>query len=275
MSNHVQNQFAPEARGMAPGRGRLFGRRILVVGGGQISNAFSEDICGNGRAMSILFGREGASVAVADINENSAMETVKKMHQEGSKAFAISGDASVERDMKQMILTASERLGGLDGIVLNVGIAQGRFLENTSVEDWDNVFAVNVRSHFLGCKYGIPAMETGGAIVLISSIAAKTSRTEIPSYSAAKAALSGLCVHAAKEGAIKQIRCNIVVPGLIDTPRGRRAAQLRPSRNQTSIPLGRQGTGWDVAYAASFLLSNEASYITGQTLIVDGGLMIR
>lgn len=270
-----QNLLVSEARGDVPGRGRLTGRRILVVGGGQVSSNFDNELYGNGRAMSVLFGREGASVVVADLNEKSAVETVNKLHQEGAKAYAIAGDASSESDMKRIIHEAGESLGGLDGLVLNVGVSQGHFFENTSVEQWDRVFAVNARSHFLGCKYALSSMKEGGSIVLISSVAAYGSAVEMPAYSASKAALSGVCLHAAKEGARKQIRCNIVAPGLIDTPLGRNATKKRPTRGKRQVPLGRQGTAWEVAYAAAFLLSNEASYITGQTLAVDGGLLIR
>ena len=115
-------------------------------------------------------------------------------------------------------------------------------------------------------------MDRGGAIVLISSVAGLKPGSGIPAYDASKAALFGLCRHVAREGEKKRARANVVVPGLIDTPIGRWATQGRPSRAATAIPLGRQGTAWEVAYATIFLLSAEADYITGQQLVVDGGL---
>jgi NAD(P)-dependent dehydrogenase (short-subunit alcohol dehydrogenase family) len=135
------------------------------------------------------------------------------------------------------------------------------------------VFAVNVRSHFLGCKHAVPVMPRGGAIVLVSSLAALIPVSDRPAYNASKAALLGLCHAAAKEAAPRGVRVNVLLPGLIDTPLGRRASAGRPERATTPIPLGRQGTAWDVAAAALFLVSEDAGYVTGQSLVVDGGLV--
>jgi NAD(P)-dependent dehydrogenase (short-subunit alcohol dehydrogenase family) len=163
-------------------------------------------------------------------------------------------------------------LGGLDGVVLNVGIGLGQRLEGTSAEAWDLTFAVNLRGHFLLAKAALPRMADGGALVFISSIAGLVPGSSMPAYDASKAGLFGLCRHVALEGSRRGIRANVVVPGLIDTPLGRLASRGRPSRERTPVPLGRQGTAWEIAYATVFLLSNEASYITGQSLVVDGGL---
>jgi NAD(P)-dependent dehydrogenase (short-subunit alcohol dehydrogenase family) len=134
--------------------------------------------------------------------------------------------------------------------------------------------AVNLRAHFLVCKAALPAMDDGGAIVFIGSIAGLRAGTGSPSYDASKAALLGLCRHVGREGAKRQIRANVVVPGLIDTPIGRAASAQNTARERVAarVPLGRQGTAWEVARATVFLLSDEASYITGQPLVVDGGL---
>jgi NAD(P)-dependent dehydrogenase (short-subunit alcohol dehydrogenase family) len=157
-------------------------------------------------------------------------------------------------------------------LVLNVGIGVGRRLAGTSAADWDLVFSVNVRSHFLLAKAALPVMSEGGSIVFISSLAGSKPGTQIPAYDASKAALPGLCRHVAMEGARVGVRANVIAPGLIDTPLGRLGSRGRPNRATTPIPLGRQGTAWEVAAPAVFLLSDEASYITAQVLAVDGGL---
>ncbi|MGI8674424.1 MAG: SDR family NAD(P)-dependent oxidoreductase [Thermoleophilaceae bacterium] len=127
--------------------------------------------------------------------------------------------------------------------------------------------------HFLACKHALPLMPAGGAIVLTSSTAALLpSTSSFPAYGASKAALDGVCRHVGREAAARGVRVNVVMPGLIDTPLGRLASQAQPDRDATPVPLGRHGTGWEVAEAASFLLSNAASYVSGQTLAVDGGL---
>jgi NAD(P)-dependent dehydrogenase (short-subunit alcohol dehydrogenase family) len=132
------------------------------------------------------------------------------------------------------------------------------------------VLAVNLRSHFLGCKQALAALGDGGAIVLIGSVAG-IEYIPIPAYGASKAALESLTRSAAIEGA-PRVRVNLLVPGLIDTSLGRLATQLNPGRGKVHIPLGRQGTAWEVAHAALYLLTDEAAYVTGQSLVVDGGL---
>lgn len=263
----------PESRGDAPGRGRLRGRRILVVGGGQ--RALEDDpnpSVGNGRAMCVLFAREGAAIACADCERVSAEQTVALIEREQGRAFAIETNVAKPDQVERMVAAAHERLGGLDGLVLNVGIGAGMNLEGTTAELWDHVMSVNLRSHMLACKAALPVMETGSAIVFISSVAGLKPATRMPVYDASKAAIHGLCRHVAMEGEKRLIRTNVVAPGLMDTPLGRSATRGRPGRAKTNVPLGRQGTGWETAYAALFLMSNEAAYVTGQILVVDGGL---
>lgn len=260
-----------EATGDVAGRGRLSGRRILVVGAGQQGYGIDDGPIGNGRALSVLCGREGGAVAAADIDRHGVAETARHLESEGSQVVTMVGDAADERDVESMVAQSVADLGGLDGLVLNVGVPCGAGFEGTSVEEWDRSFAINVRSHFLGCKHALPVLPPGGSVVLISSVAALLPVNDIPAYHASKAALAGLCHYAAAKGAPRGIRVNIVVPGLIDTSLGRLATSFEPERADKPIPLGRQGTAWEVAYAAVFLLSDEASYITGQSLIVDGG----
>jgi len=245
---------------------------VLVVGGGQEDHDLEDPPIGNGRAMSILFGREGAAVAVADINRDSAEATAELVRAEGAEATVVVADAAGEDGVAAMFAETREALGGIDCLVLNVGVGQGFLLSGTSAEDWDRVLAVNLRSQFLGCKHGIAELEEGGAIVLIGSVAAREVMP-IPAYAASKAASESLCRQAAVEGA-PRVRVNVLHPGLIDTPLGRLASQIAPQRDQVKIPAGRHGSAWEVAGAALFLLSDDASYITGQALIVDGGLTV-
>jgi NAD(P)-dependent dehydrogenase (short-subunit alcohol dehydrogenase family) len=270
MSEDIARPMPAESRGEAPGRGRLSGRRILVVGGGQDTRGLHDPPIGNGRAMCVLFAREGAKVVAADRNLESAQETVA---QAGSTAFALSANVAAPGDVTAMVETAAAKFGGLDGVVYNVGIGVGdAWLGGVKVEEWDRVFAVNLRGAMLTLKAAMPVMADGGSIVLISSIASMKPGSRLPAYDASKAALAGLMRHAGIEGERRGIRVNIVAPGLMDTSIGRAATEGRPGRAKTPVPLGRQGTGWETAYAVLFLLSDEAAYITGQILAVDGGM---
>jgi len=261
-----------ESQGKVPGRGRLSGRRILVVGAGTRASDETDAPFGNGRAIALLAAREGAAVACADIDGAAARDTCARIAHEGGRAVALIGDVAETAACERLVVEAIGQLGGIEGVVLNVGIGLGRRLEDTTIAAWDQTFAVNLRAHFLLAKAALPRMADGGALVFISSIAGLVPGSQMPAYDASKAGLFGLCRHVALEGARRGMRANLIVPGLIDTPLGRLASRGRPSRERTPVPLGRQGTAWEIAYATVFLLSNEASYITGQSLVVDGGL---
>lgn len=254
----------------------LGGRKVLVVGAGtrpSPDDEGGEPPSGNGRAIAVLAGRAGAAVACADIDTDAAAATAALVEAEGAVAPVLTADVADAAACERVVADAAAALGGLDGLVCNIGIGLGMGMGGTTPEQWDAVFAVNVRSHFLLAAAALPRMPEGGAIVFVSSIAGLTPGSRIPAYDASKAALTGLCRQVAAEGARRGVRANIVAPGLIDTPLGRAATGGRPSRAKAPVPLGRQGTAWEVAEPVVFLLSARASYITSQILVVDGGLV--
>ena len=267
----ARSMFA-ETLGRTPGRSRLAGRNVVVVGAGQRASPPGESVpVGNGRAISLLAAREGAALACIDAVAATVDATVAMIATEGGRAFAEVADVRDAAALAPLLARCTERLGGLDGLVLNVGISRGLPLERVSAESWDDEFAVNLRSHMLFAQAALPLMANGGSIVLISSLAALRNQSRNPAYEASKAAQVSLARAIAVAGERQAIRCNAVLPGLMDTPMGRDATRRRPNR-AAAVPFGRQGTGWEVGHACIFLLSHEASYVNAHALVVDGGL---
>jgi NAD(P)-dependent dehydrogenase (short-subunit alcohol dehydrogenase family) len=262
-----------EATGSAPGRARLTGRRVLVVGAGTRPSPEPEPPAGNGRAISVLAAREGAAVVCADRDAAAAEETARLVRAEGAIAEVLIADVADPRVCAQLVTDSAAALGGLDGLVLNVGIGLGRGMAGTTAEQWDETFAVNTRAHFLIASAALPLLEPRSAIVFVSSAASLRAATGIPAYDASKAALLGICRQTAREGMASFIRANLVVPSLVDTPLGREASRGNPARTARHLPFGRQATAWEVAYATIWLLSAESSYVNAQPLVLDGGAL--
>src|SRR5216683_1535201 len=250
--------------------GRLSGKVAIIAGGGA-----SCAVIGNGQATAILFAREGAKVLCADAVEERAQATVEMITKEGGTASALRVDVSQASDCKAMVQAAVERYGRLDILDNNVGISVRADVLEVTEEQWDRVMAVNVKSIMLTGKFAIPQMIRGGggSIINISSIAGLRANQSTP-YSTSKAAVIGITRSMAGDHGRQGIRVNCIVPGLVYGPMvaPRMDAALRETRKQAS-PLGTEGTGWDVAWAAVYLASDEARWITGVALPVDAGLL--
>ena len=252
--------------------GRMQGKVAIVTGAGSRAEGI-----GNGRAAAVLFAREGAKVLLVDTSKEMAEGTLAMIEQEKGEAAVHVADVTRPADCQAMVDAAVSRWGRLDVLDNNVGIGgRGTVLE-TDLELWERVMQVNVTGMFLASKHAIPAMITsgGGAIVNISSISALRPRG-LTSYSASKGAVIALTRAMAIDHAAQGIRVNCIAPGPVYTPMvyaEGMSAELRDRRRRAS-PLGIEGSGWDVGNAALFLCSDEARYITGVVLPVDGGVTI-
>jgi len=238
---------------------------------------------GNGKAAAVLFAREGAKVFGVDINLAAAEETKEIIDTEGGDCTAMRTDVSSANDVKAAVDCCIETYGRIDVLHNNVGILEVGGCVEASEESWDRVNAVNLKSMFLTCKYVLPHMEQqgSGAVVNISSISATHDLgTTYVSYSATNAAILQLTQSVAVQYAKKNIRANSILPGFLNTPmvvESLTAAyggdtQKMIEQRDALCPMGKMGDAWDVANAALFLASDEAKYITGAQLVVDGGL---
>ena len=259
---------------------RLSDKVVLVSGAGSSGPGW-----GNGKAISVLFAREGARVLAADINPAAVAETAAIIEAEGGVCSTFTADVSQGADVASMTRAGLETFGRIDVLVNVVGIAVQGGVVDVSEDDWDRVSAVNLRSVYLTCKHVLPIMEEqgGGAIVNLSSIAAhRWTGVPFATYYATKGAIIPLSRSIAMEYSAKGVRCNTVSPGLMNTPMvigGLTSAygdegdvETLISARDAMCPTGKMGDAWDVAYAALFLASDEAKYVTAHDLVVDGGI---
>lgn len=259
---------------------RLEGKTAVVVGAGQTPG----ETIGNGRAMAVLFAREGAHVLCVDRNLDSAQETVAMIEAEGGKASALEADIARSADCEAIVVEAVKRLGRLDILVNNVGTGRGDGAAHYAEEDaYDRIMNVNLKGMWLTIKAALKVMraQKSGAIVNISSLAALAGNNII-AYEISKAGVNRLTTSVATANAKHGVRCNAIMPGLMDTPmaitgvaaaRGAPVDEIRAMRS-ARVPMGHMGTAWDTAYAALFLASDEARFVTGVCLPVDGGMSV-
>jgi NAD(P)-dependent dehydrogenase (short-subunit alcohol dehydrogenase family) len=261
---------------------RMKDKVVIVVGGGQTPG----ETIGNGRATALLFAREGAQVLVADRRLGSAEETCAMIASEGGAAAAFEMDVTREADCEALMAACVKRYGRIDVLHNNVGIGGGDAgVQHIELAAFERIMRVNLEGPLLTCKHVLPIMraQRSGAIINISSLASVAAATGMVAYKTSKAALNALTETLAMANARYGIRVNAILPGLINTPmaiEGISAARGLPrerviEERDRQVPLGKMGTAWDVAHAALFLASDEAAFITGVLLPVDGGQGVR
>jgi len=248
--------------------GRLAGKVALITGAGM----------GMGRETAALFAEEGARIVVADIDAEAAKGTVARVEKAGGEAVAVTGDVALEADVQRMVEEGVRRFGVLHVLHNNAGVLwkdRDRSVLETDDRWWDRVMAINLKSVFWVTKYGIPHLQRagGGSIINMGSVSALAGFTRAQdAYTAAKGALISLTKSLAIQFARDQIRCNVIHPGIVDTPL--QAPYLTDAIRkefETGIPLGRIAQPREIAYVALFLASDESSFMTGAELVVDGG----
>ena len=256
---------------MTERRPRLEGKVAIVTGAGS-----QGDGIGNGKATAILFAREGAKVLLVDAVAERAEETQSMIAAEGGEASAFQADVTSAGNCQRMADAAVERYGKLDILHNNVGMSMRTTVVDVTEEQWDRIMALNVKSIVLTSKYAIPRMieSGGGSIINISSTAGLRAHSSTP-YTASKAAIIGLTFSMAADHGGDNIRVNCIAPGLVFTPFvGPRMDEALREHRMKAAPLGTEGTGWDVAWAAVYLASDEARWVTGVVIPVDAGLTI-
>lgn len=249
---------------------RVAGKSAIITGAGSIPGEI-----GIGRAIALLLGREGAQVACADLDMARAEETAKQIEKAGGRAIALAGDVTSMADCERMVQEAAGSFGKLDILVNNVGVPTNMSLAEVTLESWHRIFDSNVGSAMMMCKFAIPEMVKvgGGSIVNITSVAGMRAMGSL-GYGPSKAALHHLtteiCIMHGRQG----IRANSVAPGHVMTPfvrGGGMSESMREARRKVG-PLGIEGDAWDIAQATLFLASDDARFVNGVELAVDGGV---
>lgn len=247
----------------------LSGKSVLVTGAGS----------GIGRAAAIMFARAGAYVTVVDRDADAGQLSVDRIHEESGHAGCVVADVSLAADVRRMLETAAEMGQGLDVIVNNAGVQYAGDVVDFGEAEWDELMAVNAKSCFLTAKYGVPYLRRrGGAIVNNASLAGIRAAPGLGAYAASKGAIVAFSKTLAVEMAPLGIRVNVVCPGWTDTTFNRPSIEHMGGASEleaftrANIPLGRLGTPDEIAAAIVFLASEESSYMTGQLLVIDGGI---
>jgi NAD(P)-dependent dehydrogenase (short-subunit alcohol dehydrogenase family) len=255
----VVNGASESARGL----GRLRGKSAVVTGAAK----------GIGRATAELFAREGARLVLADVDEDGLEELRKRLGW--AEVEVVVGDVSQPEEARRMVFGAVERFGRIDVLVANAGVIPLNNIVEATAEDWDRVMAVDGRGMFLCCKYAVEAMlkTGGGSIVCLSSISGMAGQKNQATYGPAKFVASGLTKHLAVEWAARGIRVNAVAPGTIQTEAVARLPEDYKAPMKEAHPIGRLGEPSEVANAILFLASDDASFVTGAILPVDGGYL--
>jgi NAD(P)-dependent dehydrogenase (short-subunit alcohol dehydrogenase family) len=246
------------------------GLRAIVTGAGA-----EGDGIGNGRAAAVLLARRGARVALVDADEERIATTARLIEEFGGQTISLTGDVSKEADCERFVAESSERWGGVDILVNNVGVVgPAESVVDVDVDDWRRTFDVNVLSVMLMSRFAIPLMRAQGfgSVVNISSLAGKLTHPR-PAYAASKGALLSLTRSMASRHGPEGIRVNAIAPGTVYTPMVQAEGLTEESRaaRAAMLPLRTEGTGWDVGEAVCFLAGPRSSWITGETLVVDGG----
>ena len=251
--------------------GRLEGKVAIVTGAGS-----SGPGVGNGKAASVLFAREGAKVLLVDINADHAQETLELITAEGGEASVFQADVTNADHCRSMVESAVERYGRLDILDNNVGVILRAKFADIDPEDWDRVMAINLKSMMLASQAAIPRMieSGGGSIINMTSVAGIRAWSDA-AYAASKAGIIGLTQTLAAEHGRDGIRANAIAPGAVYTPMvaWQLSEEAREIRRESTL-LGTEGTAWDVAWAAVYLASDEARWVTGVLLPIDGGVTI-
>lgn len=248
----------------------MTGRRIIMTGG-----------AGNiGREAALLMARHGATVAIGDLDLEGSQETVEMIKGEGGNAFAFKVDVSDEDQVQAFVASASDAMGGIDGGFFNAGLQRSGRVDSFDVKDWDALFTVNPRHCFLMSKYVTPEIRKAGSgsILMTASLAAVKGGPGMTAYSASKGAIVGFGRALAAELAADQIRVNVLCPGWVDTAFNQPAIDFMGGRGvqddlvSQAVPLGRQAVPEEMADSVVYLLSKASSYMTGQIILVDGGV---